>query len=285
MEYILHDNENNTLDFIPPPKRSKIDNNNEVHIINEKLIQSNCSMTSSKTCIRLEENNSKNVKKSLKIDDTNSTSSLEHSIDEIINPSNERKDENENKEIFIECPLHLPIGQDVMGECPVLNTEQKVQLVNHINRMKEYSDTEKPVSTSKCPIENNQIITDCPHKLSNQKNDNKNDGITLKCPFSNNEILLTDIESLQNINTSQHPSLLLGKSKTQEYDIEENVCEKPTITDNSATLYCGMYCHKHINVELFEKCEELGKQLANNLINNGALDVMQCAQNEIRGKN
>lgn len=72
--------------------------------------------------------------------------------------------------------------------------------------------------------------------------------------------------------------------KLIEYDEKQKIQKVPDLVDDSATLYCGMYRQIYITKDLFESCEDLGKQLANNLINLGALEVMKVAQNEIREK-
>lgn len=54
--------------------------------------------------------------------------------------------------------------------------------------------------------------------------------------------------------------------------------------ENHLQLYCGLYPHKCWPENVYQKCEKLGKDLANLLITDGALKVMQIAQNEIRSK-
>lgn len=72
--------------------------------------------------------------------------------------------------------------------------------------------------------------------------------------------------------------------KLIEYDETQKIHQVPDLIDDSATLYCGMYRQKYVEKEIFQRCEDLGKHLANNLINLGALEVMKAAQNEIREK-
>ncbi|XP_063695652.1 porphobilinogen deaminase [Culicoides brevitarsis] len=73
--------------------------------------------------------------------------------------------------------------------------------------------------------------------------------------------------------------------KLIEYDENNHVSKAvPTLIDHRDELYCGMHRHKTIQKEIFDACEELGKKLANKLIEKGALEVMRCAQNEIHAK-
>ncbi|KAJ6647458.1 Porphobilinogen deaminase [Pseudolycoriella hygida] len=146
---------------------------------------------------------------------------------------------NENKQHLKpsvrDCPLHIPVGQDVMGECPYVDTNQKVLSVG------EMTPTLTEGNIAKCPF------------FSSAKEDTvaRSETVAQKCPF---------------------------------------VCElgggdsKDTETSTDQPLYCGLYRHECYRLDIFEKCEALGKSLATSLIENGALKVMSKAQLEIRQK-
>lgn len=162
-----------------------------------------------------------------------------------------------------ECPLKIPVGQDFMGKCPYVDTEQKVELAQ----------------ANKCPITGNTS-----EDLKNIKNTltrDETDKATPKCPFTK-----TVKPPLDNAKPENCPFLLKNKIKLIDYDLEKpNLTEKaPTIVDDSEHLFCGMFKHACYSLDLFTKCQNVGKQLAENLIKKGALDVMKCAQQEIRDK-
>ncbi|XP_059622403.1 porphobilinogen deaminase [Phlebotomus argentipes] len=125
------------------------------------------------------------------------------------------------------CPLHIPIGHDVMGECPFFDTAQKVDL----------ADTFRPEARSSAVIEAPPID---------------------KCPFLAKQIQLIEPNEVQNGTTAK--------------------------AEDQISPFCGLFCHSNANSDVLTKCEELGRELANTLIKNGALEVMRKAQNEIREK-
>jgi hydroxymethylbilane synthase len=74
-------------------------------------------------------------------------------------------------------------------------------------------------------------------------------------------------------------------------DYEANALKKPKVETKSliedvseCRLYCGFFCHKESLRPAFDKCEELGVELAQKLIKAGALEVMKVAQDEIHSK-
>lgn len=136
-----------------------------------------------------------------------------------------------------DCPVHIPVGQDVMGECPYVDTNQKVLSVG------EMSSTLTEGDIASCPFFSST-------KLETKV---KNETAVNKCPF-------------------------VSETKCGAGDSENVV---PTIEQ---TLYCGLYRHECYRLDVFEKCEALGKSLATSLIENGALKVMSLAQLEIRQK-
>lgn len=132
-----------------------------------------------------------------------------------------------------ECPIQIPVGQDVMGKCPFFDGDSDVK----IDAGKE---------SSKCPFSSlHKQIEDSNGNPVNKKR---------KCPFN-----------------------------IKEYSadtVDETVL--PDLSTDCSNLFCGLYRHTCYSQELFENCEKLGTDLANDLVNKGALDVMKIAQNLIR---
>lgn len=131
-----------------------------------------------------------------------------------------------------ECPIKIPVGQDVMGKCPFFDADSDVK-------------KDSPNEPSKCPFSSlHKQIEDSNGNTVNKK----------KCPFN-----------------------------IKEY-CAETVDEKdsPTLSTDCSNLFCGLYRHTCYSQLLFENCEKLGTDLANDLVNKGALEVMTVAQNLIR---
>ncbi|KAL5290439.1 HMBS family protein [Megaselia abdita] len=132
-----------------------------------------------------------------------------------------------------ECPIKIPVGQDVMGKCPFFDADSEVK-----------DDAVK--EPSKCPFSSI-------HKQIEDSNGNIQ-GNKRKCPFN-----------------------------IQEYSadsVDDN--DLPTLSTDCSNLFCGLYRHTCYPQALFESCEKLGTDLANDLVNKGALEVMAVAQNLIR---
>lgn len=136
-----------------------------------------------------------------------------------------------------DCPIHLVVGQDVMGECPYVDTQQKILSVG------ENSSTSAGGDIANCPFFNSTKADTAA----------KNEAAVMKCPF-------------------------VSENKSGEGDVAG------VDTASEETLYCGLYRHECYRLDVFEKCEALGKSLATSLIENGALKVMSKAQLEIRQK-
>lgn len=137
-----------------------------------------------------------------------------------------------------DCPLHIAVGQDVMGECPYVDTKQKVLSVGEMS-----SNLTTDGDIANCPFFNSAKPDTVP----------KSETVAKKCPF-------------------------VAEVKCGEGDTED------AVTTIEQTLYCGLYRHECYRLDVFEKCEALGKSLATSLIENGALKVMSKAQLEIRQK-
>lgn len=180
---------------------------------------------------------------------TSSTSTGKFDIEALISihgqafkkcPYSQTLTDNKSDEASVvkDCPLHIPVGQDVMGECPYVDTNQKVLSVGEMS-----SNLTTDGDIANCPFFNSAKSDTVP----------KSETVAKKCPF-------------------------VSEVKSGEGDTEDAV---GTIEQ---TLYCGLYRHECYRLDVFEKCEALGKSLAISLIENGALKVMSKAQLEIRQK-
>lgn len=144
-------------------------------------------------------------------------------------------------------PIKLPIGQDFMGECPVLNTEQKITFESSVG------------GESICPIAGKSFSP--PTVTSEEIN---------KCPFLHKQMNQTvELIDYEEANAQKCP-------KTISKSLVDNATD--------VKLYCGFFCHNESLRPVFDKCEELGISLAKKLISAGALDVMKIAQDEIHSK-
>jgi len=138
----------------------------------------------------------------------------------------------------------MPIGQDFMGECPVLNIEQKI---NFDATTAACGDV-----PAKCPIGKTLLQSEID-----------------KCPFLHNKSEAVELIDYEANNADKQPKELKSLIANVRNDI---------------ALYCGLYCHDEQSRHIFEKCEQLGISLADKLILAGALEVMKVAQNEIHSK-
>lgn len=172
------------------------------------------------------------------------------------------------------CPLLIDIGQDVMGQCPFVDSEGKVALAaigkypitsnNNSNGSKntdtrngDENDCSPSVSAAlKCPFISMHNSNDRPFSVKSHENDS---AVHAKCPF------------LQKVKMFDYS----GDEKPKSQNISCAVIE------DINNLFCGLYRHGCHNRELYEKCDQLGQQLAEDLIKKGALEVMKCAQAEI----
>lgn len=150
-------------------------------------------------------------------------------------------------DVQLKCPLNFAVGQDVMGQCPYFDTSDE----QNVNKLIAFEE-----SLKKSGIAENRTIeksaTKCP--FAHPTNEARS-----KCPF----ITAPSTSNTADANISQEP-----KSDTS-----------PT-----ETLFCGIYPHKCWAMKVYRKCEKLGQDLAAQLIDEGALKVMEVAQNEIRSK-
>ncbi|XP_058058248.1 uncharacterized protein LOC131209245 [Anopheles bellator] len=151
------------------------------------------------------------------------------------------------------CPSALfPVGQEVMGDCPFVSTEEKVDML-----LAGAIGAGCPMAKPK-PVEKNEQAVD------NGVVEGKESSVATpldKCPFLAAKVL-------------DYNENLDGRHLGPE----------PTLEDNSDLLFCGMHRHSSVKQTVFERCEKLGYDLAHDLIARGALAVMKCAQNEIHSK-
>lgn len=151
------------------------------------------------------------------------------------------------KDVMSQCPLNFAVGQDVMGQCPYFDESNSIE-----NASKVAS------SCGNCPFRNGCATN---NSESNRTIENRTKpalDIT-KCPF------------------------LASRASTSK---DSNTSTADDLSSEKATepLFCGIYPHSCWPLDVFEKCEQLGKNLAQQLIEKGALSVMECAQSEIRSK-
>lgn len=217
---------------------------------------------------KLDENEIEKLKKSPEIIDESSCSLKgEKNASEIVNIHGKVFDAcpfsgqsrstatNETKSIS-GCPvkgkfdvLKLPIGQDFMGECPVLNTAQKINY--------DSSDPKGGGDSLGCPVGKSFATS----SITSEEIE--------KCPFLSKQkeeiVQLIDYEENAQKNPKHAPKSLVDN-----------------LTD--VQLYCGFFCHDKSLKSIFDQCEELGISLANKLISAGALEIMKVAQDEIHSK-
>uniref|UniRef100_A0A0A1XIU8 hydroxymethylbilane synthase n=1 Tax=Zeugodacus cucurbitae TaxID=28588 RepID=A0A0A1XIU8_ZEUCU len=167
------------------------------------------------------------------------------------------------------CPLKMNVGQDFMGECPFVSKEEKIILatagkcpVTNELLQKPYDETDNAVvaavpSTSKCPFASMHSTAN-----GNEFSSSAPDAAAGKCPFLQKTV------------------------KMFEYADEEKPQPKsvPVLIEDVDNLYCGLFQHACYNRELYIRSDALGRQLAEELIKKGALEVMKCAQAEIHSK-
>lgn len=106
----------------------------------------------------------------------------------------------------------------------------------------------------------------CKHKLSpDDENENK------KLKIDDNET--NPIEVLNDKITE----------KTEHLSCEDvRSSEDNNLSKNDGRIFCGLTVNTNIPIDVIIKCDNLGKDLAEALIEKGALDVMKISQDYIR---
>ncbi|CAG9808998.1 unnamed protein product [Chironomus riparius] len=143
------------------------------------------------------------------------------------------------------------IGQDFMGQCPILNTEQKVSFSADCEPKEDVPCTACPFTEKEKHEIPDEAYEKCPFLKQQREKDDK-------------PVEMIDYEEKAKQDTSEKKSLIAGMKEV--------------------TLYCGLFCHTESLRHIFEKCENLGIELAQKLIDNNALEVMKVAQDEIHAK-
>ncbi|XP_077283688.1 porphobilinogen deaminase-like protein l(3)02640 [Arctopsyche grandis] len=155
------------------------------------------------------------------------------------------------------CPVRLPIGEEFMGTCPYLSSNDEgfnEALVKLHPRRQSYD-------IKKCPFMSNQAVAiDTQIVCDNMEYNIEKEPKAKNCPFLKSK--------LQSQCNSDNLSTTESSLKVPEEEIQ---------------LFCGLTKHFQIPVNVLEKCEELGIKLAQSLIEVGALEVMKCSQDFIRG--
>lgn len=122
-----------------------------------------------------------------------------------------------------------------------------------------------------CPYfdsaDNNQMLLKSSSSCDNRSNRNE-------VVNSENNIAGNQYKYANSSNASNLDGIL---KKTNEKDVDD-----PTDVYADRPLFCGIYPHRRWSIEIYEQCEQLGENLANVLIEKGAISVMAHAQNEIR---
>lgn len=121
-----------------------------------------------------------------------------------------------------------------------------------------------------------------------------------QCPYFSGTSLHPNIEDIANKSSiKQILPDLIKQHKLEDGKIEEvssnigldltKVCPGSTVENKTEepneNQFCGLFRHQCWKYEVLDKCEQLGTNLALDLIKNGALPVMECAQKTIREKN
>lgn len=159
----------------------------------------------------------------------------------------------------LKCPLNFSVGEDVMGQCPYFDTSDQ----ENVNKLISIEESRTQSDTKKCPFTGSG---------SGDASTKQIDSAAKKCPFAH----ATDEAKLKcpfiiAASTSEHSDVIHPQKANTESSLAE-------------TLFCGIYPHKCWSLQVYQQCEKLGQDLATQLINEGALKVMEIAQNEIRSK-
>lgn len=132
----------------------------------------------------------------------------------------------------------------------------------------------------KCPLKfsvGEDVMAQCPYlTYSSALKSSGSEQETIMIPLKNDAKIDYSV-SLDNSISNNTPI----KSSDSSFKEKNN----SDLHENEEELFCGLHRHRCWSLDVFEECERLGKCLAEQLIKNGALPVMESAQNTIRGKN
>lgn len=230
---------------------------------------------------------------------------------------NRKTDGNDVEDVVVppkKIKLSTDVDNDLIAKSLDSNEPSPPQIIDH--SQVDSTDTKQSLDFVGLINVHNDAFKKCPHSsiLSNEKSEN-NDQVT-KCPleFSVGEDVMGECPYFDKMKKSNDQNIMNScetcpyKNATANADSEEKKkiasattkCPFLTATTSAQSddnkieqisnenpierLFCGIYPHHCWSIDVFEKCEQLGKDLAVQLIEKGALSVMECAQNEIRQK-
>lgn len=169
-----------------------------------------------------------------------------------------------DKQTPIKCPLHFPIGEDVMGQCPYFDTSDERNL-DLLTECIETNENKSKIETNISADNGERKVSVCPFSQQSVVGQAKG------CPYSGAP------------SESKAPKCpYLGASSSSSLTSETVPAAAETIKTNNVELFCGLFGHDISTLDILRTCEAIGQKLAAQLISNGAQIVMEAAQNEIR---
>lgn len=196
------------------------------------------------------------------------------------------------------CPTttRMTVGQEVMGQCPYLNAEQKVLA----SEMDTASTSVAADVMGKCPLSPEDRAKIVAATISRTKS--TANAVTGSCPFAKDAAAPFLSTTIQRDNETDSTGCtnnkvpialaVTGCPFLQQSTLVDQPSDRSADTKSASDycgdggnvpLYCGLFRHECFSLNWFERCEMLGQQLAKQLIANGALGVIECAQREIHG--
>lgn len=227
----------------------------------------------------------KKKKLSINVDDNNQLSGDNPSPPQIIDHSqinlnaSNVSDSNHNLDIVGLLNVH----NDAFKKCPYSSLVQNKSDTQNQN----VNSTGEPL---KCPLNfpvGQDVMGQCPY-FDSIESLTKTSSSCGGCPYksgctSKSTEPSTECCPKTNVDIKKCPFLSATPSSS-ETTTTSTIENSSNELKNDEKLFCGLYPHRQWPLDVFEKCEQLGKDLASNLIEKGALTVMECAQNEIRKK-
>lgn len=191
---------------------------------------------------------------------------------ESTNEPNARSETENHTVPQVKCPVHFPVGQDVMGQCPYFDTTDE-QKLKEFTKIQGSGSVQTGVGSAtkelKCPFSG----------LNAQPSPGA------KCPFSSrtsNANATSVSDKVAEVNPSQSKCPYLSNAVVDDgFTTKSNETTRTPSVD-VVPLFCGLYRHACYPLEIFSTCEAIGKNLAEQLITEGAHKVMEVAQREIR---
>ncbi|XP_016934439.2 uncharacterized protein Hmbs [Drosophila suzukii] len=180
------------------------------------------------------------------------------------------------------CPLQMPVGQDFMGECPYVNKETKVSYAQ----------------AGKCPVTGGvagapaSILPTPPSSRASNASSVGDEvdhvATSSKCPFASmhqgSGLEAPAAKGNGNATLAKCPFLQKTVQMFDYADEEQPTPQQSVLIEDVENLFCGLFQHACHSRGIYEKANQLGKTLAEDLIKRGALEVMKVAQAEIHGK-